>query len=333
MVPRADPVVMRLSSSSAGSPVPGGEILVAGGVDASGAPVSTLEWFSSDASTSTGTQELVSSSIEAFVPLGAGGALAVIANVAANVWVISADHGLQPATSIPGSITDVRLFDGADGAPVLWTGDRWLVWQPWAGAFTSLASAIGAGGPTGDPIASPEPGLGVWINGTSVSALRSGTRGPYATTPPLVFTDTTAASFSAYVAPDRLVLSGVPGPLTLDPENGLTLEPGASVFVTDATFASFTLQAQTPTAAPPSIVLRDQTGIETVLDGSVCSFRAGSTLHVERDGDTVSASVDGGPLVACSVAPAPGARVSIGVRGAVTNASVVQSLVVTRTAF
>ncbi len=35
-VPRADPVVLRLAS---------GEILVAGGVDATGLPVSTLEWF------------------------------------------------------------------------------------------------------------------------------------------------------------------------------------------------------------------------------------------------------------------------------------------------
>ena len=84
-VPRANPQVMRLAS---------GEILVAGGVDASGAPVSTLEWFASDAtSASRATQQLVASSHEAFIPLDAGGALAVIAPDTPtpgfqNVWII-----------------------------------------------------------------------------------------------------------------------------------------------------------------------------------------------------------------------------------------------------
>ncbi|MGO8997724.1 MAG: hypothetical protein ACLQVI_30775 [Polyangiaceae bacterium] len=337
--PRADPIVMRLAS---------GEILVAGGVDGNGVPVPELEWFPADGSQWMGGPEnatLVASSNEAFIPLGAGGALAVIApdangadggvddgGTSVNVWGISAEHGLFPATSIGGSLTDVSLFAGDEGAPILWTGDRWLIWQPWVNAFASLTSAIGAPGPTGDPIASPEPGLGVWTDGTSVFALRSGTRGPYAATLPLVFTDTANMSFAKYVAPDQLISSGA---LTLDSTSGLTLQPNASVFITDATFASFTLTLDLaqPGEAPPTIVLRDDTGTETVLDGTACSLTPGSTLQtlqIVRDGsNTVSASVNGGVPAACTIAPAPGARVSIGLRGG-ADGSVVQSLAVMR---
>jgi hypothetical protein len=326
-VPRADPVVMRLAS---------GEILIAGGVDATGAPVTTLEWFPSDGSAAVaGTQELVASSNEAFVALGAGGALAVIAPDTPtagfqSVWVISADHGLQAATPIPGSLTVPLLFQGAEQEPLLWTGDRWLVWQPWAGSFIPFTPAIGLAGPTGDPIASPEPGLAVWTDGTSVHALRFGTRGPYATTPATLVPGTSGFAFTA---PDRLVLEGASGPVTFDAQTGrLTLQPGASAFVTDATYASFTLDAETPgNAPPPAIVLRDDAGNETVLDGSVCSFAPGGTIHLERDGNGVSASAGGGTLVPCTVAPVAGARVSIGVRGEGSSVSVVQALVVTRT--
>ena len=221
----------------------------------------------------------------------------------------------------------MRLFDGTEGAPALWTGDRWLVWQPWAGSFASLLPAIGASGPSGDPVASPEPGLGVWTEGTTVHALRFGAHGPYATTSasrPFLLEDT------ALTAPDRLVVSGAPGPVTFDPQTGLTLEPGASVFVADATFASFALDAETPGKLPPAIVLRDAAGAETVLDGTTCATRAGGSMHVERDGDIVRASVDGGATVTCSVAPAAGARVAIGVRGSGTSGSVVRGLLVSR---
>jgi hypothetical protein len=323
-VPRADPVVMRLAS---------GEILVAGGVDGTGEPVSTLEWFPADGSPSTKPpQQLVAALNEAFVPLPAGGALAVIAPATPatgfqNVWVISADDVLQPATPIV-TLSEPSLLAGTGGAPVLWTGDRWLVWQPWVGAFTDLASAIGAPGPTGDPITGPEPGLGVWFDGTTVHALRFGTRGPYAATPttsPFLLTDTSST------APDQLVTTGAAGQVSFDPGSGLTLQPGASVFVTDATFGSFALDAQTPGKAPPAIVLRDDAGNETVLDTTSCAIAPGSTLHVERDGNVIEASVDGGALVTCMVAPAPGARVSIGVRGVGTGASVVAGIAITRT--
>ncbi|HEY2510211.1 MAG TPA: hypothetical protein VGI39_05125 [Polyangiaceae bacterium] len=324
VVKRADPVAIRLAS---------GEILVAGGVDASGAPVSTLEWFTPDGTEpSRQTQTLVASTRSAFIALPAGGALAVIAPDAPvsgfqNVWVLSADGGLEAATPIDGALSDVHLFAGTEGEPVLWTGDRWLVWQPWSGAFTALAGAIGAPGPTGDPSASPEPGLGAWLDGTTVHALRVGTRGPYASTPtssPLLVTD------PSFTAPDRLVLPGETAPISFDPTGGLALASGASVFVTDATYAAFTLDAETPGGTPPSIVLRDaSTGTESVLDATACPVKAGATLHVERSGSAVRVSVDGGASVACAVVPAPDARLSVGFRGTASG-SRVRSVVVAR---
>lgn len=320
-VPRANPQVMRLAS---------GEILVAGGVDASGTPVSTLEWFAGDAtSASRATQQLVASSNEAFIPLDAGGALAVIAPDTPtagfqNVWVISADGGLEAATAIEGALTLPQMFAGAGEAPALWTGDRWLVWQPWRGAFTE-ATAFGSSGPSGDPTASPESGLGVWIDGSTVYALRFGASGPYVSpTVPLLASDT------SFTAPDRLADTGPASAVLFDPTTGLSLTLGASVFVTDATFASFALDAQTPGASPPAVVLRDSSGHETVLDTTACPVAPGATLHVERDGDTMRAST-GGSLVTCHAAPASGARVSIGVRGQSSTApSIVRSLAITR---
>jgi hypothetical protein len=322
-VPRADPQVLRLAS---------GEILVAGGVDGNGAPVPTLEWFARDASASSrATQDLVASSHEAFVPLAAGGALAVIAPDTAtpgfqNVWVITAAGGLEAATPIDGTLSDARLFDGTAQSPVLWTGDRWLQWQPWQGVFTALAPAFGAPGPSGDPIASPEPGLGVWIDGAAIDALRFGARGPYVSeTTPLLVGDT------SFTGPDRLAGADPAGAIVFDATAGLSLQLGASVFVTDATYASFALDAETPGASPPSVVLRDASGNETVLDAASCPVAPSATLHVERDGDGVVRASSGGSLVRCTVAPASAARVSIGVRGQSSMAtSVVRSLAITR---
>jgi hypothetical protein len=325
-VPRADPIVMRLAS---------GEILVAGGVDGSGALVSTVEWFPADGSmASVPTQTLPASTHEAFVPLAAGGALAVVApdsssSAAPNVWVVSASHAVQAATSVS-ALTDPRLLAGTAGAPILWTGDRWLVWQPWSGSFTALLSAIDAPGPSADPVATPEPGLGVWMDGQSVFALRFGTRGPYATTSvsgssPLLLAD------ASLTAPDALVLPGISSGISFDPSTGLSLQAGASVFVTDATFASFTLDANTPGSAPPAVVLRDDAGNETTVDAAACGFTSSGTLRVVRAGDVLEASAGGGTLRPCSAVPASGARVSIGFRGEGKGTSVIASVSITRT--
>jgi hypothetical protein len=322
-VARANPTVLVLAS---------GEILVAGGVDGAGAPVGMLEWFKGDGSAASGDPlALVASSNEAFVRLDAGGALAVIGpdtttTPAQNVWVVSAAHAIEAASSIQGGLSAVQLFDGADQAPALWTGDRWLLWNPWSGSFATPI-AIGAVGPSvGDPVASPEPGLGLWLDGKVVSALRFAARGPYASTVTALLTMTTDTS---HTGPDQLVTGG-PGAIVFDPTSGLSLQTGASVFVTDATFASFTLDAQTPTGAPPALVLRDSAGNTTLLDATACAIPASSSIHFERDGATVRASSGTGPLVTCSIGPAADARVAIGVQGQGSGVSVVQDVAIAR---
>ena len=107
-----------------------------------------LEWFSADAKAHTKrSQPLVAGDERAFVPLEGGGVLAVVRPSTGvtdfkTVCVISADGVIEPALPIdPATLDTVRLFPGSGGAPVLWTGRRWLRWQPWFGAFQPIADA------------------------------------------------------------------------------------------------------------------------------------------------------------------------------------------------
>ena len=329
-VARSRPQVLRLAS---------GEILVAGGLDAAGVPVPTLEWFTADArAASRRPRDLVAGIARGFVPLPAGGALAVIApdvptSGFQNVWVIAADGALDAAVPIDGALGAVRLFAGATGAPVLWTGDRWLLWSPWAGAFAPLAGADGAGGPPDDTFASGDSGLAMWIDGARLSALRFATRGAYASTPasrPLLALDT------AFTAPDRLVPADarVAAPIRFDATAGLTLEGDATVFVADATYASVRIDLTLPTGALPRVVLRDEAGVEAVVDAAACALGAaapGASLTVARQGSRIRAAVDAGDLRDCGVTTGATARVSVGLRGAADGGvAVVRSLVLAR---
>ena len=329
-VARSRPRVLRLAS---------GEILVAGGLDAAGVPVPTLEWFTADArAASRRPRDLVAGVARGFVPLPAGGALAVIAPDAPtpgvqNVWVIAADGALDAASPIDGPLGAVRLFAGATGAPVLWTGDRWLVWSPWAGAFAPLAGAEGAGGPPDDTFASGDSGLAMWIDGARLEALRFATRGAYASTPasrPLLALDT------AFTAPDRLVSADarVASPIRFDATVGLTLEGDATVFVADATYATVRIELTLPTGASPRVVLRDEAGVEAVVDAAACALGAaapGASLTVVREGSRVRAALDRGDLHECGVTTEATARVSVGLRGAADGGeAVARSLVLSR---
>ena len=55
-----------------------------------------------------------------------------------NTWLIDPDGVFEPTTPIAGAVAQPVLFGGAGGAPVLWTGDRWLRWAPWTGSFEAL---------------------------------------------------------------------------------------------------------------------------------------------------------------------------------------------------
>jgi hypothetical protein len=330
-VARRDPTVLRLAS---------GEILVAGGFDSSGAPVSTIEWLLPDASgASKLSRDLVAGSARAYVALDAGGGLAVIAPPAnapadfQNVWVIDADGAFEAATPIAGSLSQPALFGTAGGAPALWTGGatgRWLRWQPWSGSFGALDVLDERPAQIGTATASPDSGLALWFDATAkrVTGLRFDVRGDYSgLTGPLLVAD------PSDTAPDRLVASGV---IMFDPMMGLELTPGASAFVTDRTYADVDVTVDAPTGEPALVVLRDTLGNELEIGGAACpgpivSGSSASSLAVHRSGATVTWSVSGGASHACSAGVGPDARLSVGVRGASDlGRSVARNLRVTR---
>ncbi len=336
-VARRSPQVLRLAS---------GEVLVAGGLDASGSPVPTIEWFSADASHATrAARDLVTGAARTVAPLGGGGALAVIAPPAGadpsflDVWVIDADGAFEAATPLPDVAAPV-LFPGAGGAPVLWTGvasdgssaGRWLRWQPWDGTFGPLGVLDATPANVGAVTASGDPGLAMWLDGASfaLTLLRFDTRGPYASLGgPLLSTT------SADMAPDRLAAAGV---ASFDAATGLTLGPGASAFVTDRTYADVTVAVGAPTGEPAMLVLRDDLGVELEVGGVTCpqalaKTGKASSLLVTRSGTTVAWSLSTGATGICPTALRSGSRVSIGVRapGDVTR-SIARDLVVTRVA-
>lgn len=309
-VARIAPTALRLAS---------GEILVAGGVDSSGAPVTQLEWFSPDASgPSPGkrAQSLVAGSARAFVALEGGGALAVVAPPPGapagfpNVWVIDATGALEAATPVQSPLTYPVLFGGARGAPVLWTGQFWLRWQPWQGAFAPLAVLDAAIVGASDAACAPDGGLALWLDSATrtLRALRFDTRNAYSTAPqPLLQAD------ALELAPDRLA---GPSTATFDSTiGGLVLAPGASAFVTDRTYADVSIDVAAPTGQPATVVLRDELGNEVDVGGPGCPATLGAAVHVERDGATVTWSADGSAPAPCPSSLGADARVSVGLRG------------------
>ena len=320
-VARRDPTVLRLTS---------GRILVAGGFDAQGKPVSMLEWFSGDLkSRPVMPQELMSgATASAFTALEGGGVLAVFAPPAGapagfeNTWVIDPTGVPTAVASTPAPITRPVFFAGSGGGPVLWTGATWLRWQPWTAAFAGLSVLDAAPASVDDATCSPDPGLALWLDvahGT-VAGLRLGTLNAYS---PLQKGG--AVDISTQTAPDRL-----PGPGVIAYDDGAgspTLaHQGATVFVTDRTYADVSITLALPTSQPPVVVLRDQTGAEVrVGDLMQCPGLLGTkapTLDVERLGTTVTWAVNGGAATPCTTHLADGARVSVGLRAGSTQAVV-----------
>jgi hypothetical protein len=325
-IARRAPSVIRLAS---------GEVLVAGGFDASGDPVATLEWFAPDASQTTKrARDLVASASMAFMPLVGGGALAVIAppqdapTTFQSVWVIDADGALDAATPVAGSLTAPALFGGAGGAPVLWTGDRWLQWQPWLGSFGGLGVLDDAPARVGTATCSPDPGLAFWLDasGPALVGLRFDVQGVYSPLAgPLLTSDTSD------MAPDRLPSPGV---LSFDTTSGLAMGPGASAFVSDRTYADVTVDVDSPTGEPALVVLRDAMGNELEVGGTTCAgaITSGtSSLHVARQGASVAWAIAGGASGTCATGVDGAARLSIGLRApASADRSLVRNLRVVR---
>jgi hypothetical protein len=332
---RRDPTVLRLAS---------GEVLVAGGFDAAGAPVQTLEWFAPDATPgSKKTVTLAQGSKRAFIALEGGGALAVVTppdgtpecpagctdaacGCFQNVWLIDATGAPEPGALVASELPDPALFGGAGGAPVLWTGARWLQWQPYLGAFGPLAVLDDATANVGAARCSPDPGLALWLDDSTnqLTLLRFDTRNAYS-----ALQGSLLASGPDDTAPDRL--DGI----AWNPGEGLVLSPSsppAMAFVTDRTYADVAVDMDVTTGEPAQIALRDALGDELDVGGPDCPTpTATSHVHVERRGAVITWSVDHGQSAPCTSVPFDAtARVSVGVRGGGSTRSVAKNLVVTR---
>jgi hypothetical protein len=324
---RKNPTVLRLAS---------GEIFVAGGVDGKNDPVPVLEWLSPDVSANGRTHRpypnFVMGRERAFVPLEAGGVLAVVAPTEADaqkpfgtVYVISADGVPEAAVPIdPSDLEQVSLFAGAGNAPVLYTGKAWLRWDPWFGAFERIADApnngprckVVDGKRWCPPIVNGDPGLALWLEdresaGMYLTGWRFAARTRFDTLRKPLLVDGPAG-----LAPDRL--AGINGSsIRFVPGRGLLMGPGASAFVTDVTFGDVVVELDV-VDAPPSVVLRDETGRELEVGGFECAFTAGAqrSITVTRKGPRVTVATDDKAARTCQGTLAEGARVSVGLRGA-----------------
>jgi hypothetical protein len=252
-----------------------------------------------------------------------------------SVWVISADGSLEAGAPVEfplasaaaetGFVPVVRLFAGAEGAPVLWNGQRWLRWQPWFGAFQPIGDAPPRG-PSSMAIASGDNGLALWLddradnpdasnklvaleNQLYVRGYRFATRSRFGSVRNPLLADGTLG-----LAPDRL--AGTPGSsIRFIAGRGLELGPGASAFVTDVTYANVTVDLDGPDAA--SIVLRQEDGRELEVGGATCALAQTSktSVRVERRGKSVIVSLDGAQARLCPTELDASARIAIGVRG------------------
>ncbi len=229
----------------------------------------------------------------------------------------------------PATLEKVRLFHGTDGSPVLWTGQRWLRWQPWFAAFQPIPDAP-ANGPSTAAIASGDSGLALWLDDRIegqlyVTGYRFATRSRYGAVRNPLLVDSTLG-----LAPDRV--TGTPGSsIRFDEHGGLELGLGASAFVTDVSYANVTVEVDA--FAAPAIVLRQDDGRELVIGGAECAFaqKPTSSLRVDRTGAKVRFTIDGGESHVCPTELSDGARVSIGVRGTdSTGVSYARNLRITR---
>jgi hypothetical protein len=355
--PRKDPTVLRLADDT---------ILVAGGVDSTDQPVSTLEWFTKDgiacgaADGCPQVQTLPTRQRRTFVALAAGGALTVgidsdpsTKTVVSDVWWITPRGDLAPLTALTSGhlpafdenlqrAKNVRLVPASDGSPWLWNGAGWFRFDPWLAAFVT-ASAAPADGPDDDlPIIAVDPGLMVWLDRervvgetgslqTKVRGYRHDVRGPMTRDTPFALID------PQHIVPDR-----PPGTDVRIDSSGVHLANGASLAIPDATFADVIIEGKTRSANLPGIKLGSTLAIGAASCGwstsdagapsnaSDASTSTGHTFEVRRVGTRLQLTVDKVQVRTCPDGPA--GRVSIGLTALDSSPLVVSELTVTRMA-
>lgn len=306
-----------------------GELMVVGGLDAAGAPVRSMEWLSPDATSAARPPRVIDIGVDqSAVALPAGGAL-IVTSVAppldgASVVIVTADGDLETATPIAGAVTRIALFSAAGGAPVLWTGSRWLRWRPWEGTFAPLSiDGVGPRGPA--PVASGDPGLLLWSEGGVIVGVRVDARGPYSTdVRPLLRDD------PGSLAPDRLVSSSAVSTIRFDAASGLSLPFGATAFVTDATFAGVDLGITMGDGPSPRVVFRTEQGDSTAIGDVLCPPPPGNPWTLKRRGARIEVRDQNGDGSTCDLRAIGSSRVSVGLRGAGPGVGFVRQLVVDR---
>lgn len=313
MTPRLDPVVVRLAS---------GEILVAGGKDATGAPVTTMEWISYEAGTLEASVALPWGGAPFTMTALEGGGALVVENSAQSTWVVGAEHGdvRQASSATLGMLSNPVLFGGAGGAPVLWTGSvagtpgRFLHWQPWMATWGEFVTLGGAAPNVQGTIVSPDPGLGIWFdpNERQLVALRFDTTNAYSELMPGGSVD-----LANHTAPDELPSPTV---VSFSPATGITVSSAAAAFVNDRTYEDVTVHVTSTEEKGACVVLRTTSGQTMTLpdlgsEPGCQRFTTGKTLDVQRTGATLSFSIDGGPYHTSCNSIGLGNRVAVGVTG------------------
>ncbi len=329
--------------------LPTGKIFVGGGFDAMGTPIASVEWLDGDHLIDGASSVIppiplcMTATAQGFAPLEGGAVLAVFGAAppvsCSNVLVIRPDFTVDPAAPLsPPPSPPMLLFPGARSGPVLLTTDQARRWNAWP-VKSDQTDEWDALDPRAVPteseptttLFSADPGFGLWLGSDAlVWGLRFDRRNAYSTDP-LLLSESTSAT-----APDRLL----PSPdVEFTSVPGLTLRNGASVFVTDATFADATIDF-TAVAGPFRLILRDNdTGLEFEVGKEGSCFETdlpmATPIRVVRQGATLSAGLSAVvPFtpVSCSV-PAwfATARIAVGFRGPPTGSSTIRALSVERT--
>jgi hypothetical protein len=312
--PRLDPIVVRLAS---------GEILVAGGKDTTGAPMTMMEWITpaADRNRQQKAQGWGGAPFT-MTALESGGAL-VVENSAQSSWIIGALGDIKQAPATLGMLSNPVLFGGAGGAPVLWTGDHFLRWQPWTATWGEFVTIDGATPMIQGTIASPDPGLAIWFQATPAQlvAMRFDTRNAYSDLGPGGSVDL-GNDTSPDESPSSTLVSYALG-------TGISVTSEANAFVTDRTYADVTVHVTSQSKPGACVVLRTTSGQSVILpdDGSTPD----TTLDVQRSGANVTFSINGGPFKSSKSDIAVGNRVAVGVRGiSQTSPAVVTGMRITR---
>lgn len=318
--PRRDAHAVRLAN---------GEILVWGGFGADGARLATFEWLTPDATRAARPpRDGDVGSDAALVPLAAGGALSVVLRgsmlEAASVLVLTEDGDLEPAPSLTGDVKRLALFPTASGAPILWTGSRWLRWQPWDGTFASLGDGV-AGPAEGAATALGDPGLALFTDGGRLVGFRVDVRGPFSTEVRPMLRDQPGP-----LVPNHLVAAGTLSPIRYDSGSGLSLADGTSAFLPDATFADFAVTVEVSGEARPVLVLRSELGADVELGGALCPTPPKTRFTFTRRGASAEVASADGIFSRCDLPVLGARRATLGLRAHGPAGAIVRELDVER---